>query len=200
MKYYVDITLLPDVDIHLYFLWSKVYQQLHLALVEQQDATGSVRVGVAFPGYRFEETHKTLGQRLRLCAETEADLAELKLAEWLARLSDYVHLTSIRPVPDKVDGFACFKRVQIKSNLERLAKRKARRLGIAVSTALESFGDKKERMSQAPFIRLGSLSSGHSFRLMVTRQLMAPEDSAHPLRFSTYGLSSEERVGAVPLF
>jgi len=37
MKWYIDLTLLPESEIPIYFLWEKVYQQLHLALVEQQE-------------------------------------------------------------------------------------------------------------------------------------------------------------------
>ena len=36
MTVYLEITLLPDVDISLNFLLQKVYQQLHLKLVDMQ--------------------------------------------------------------------------------------------------------------------------------------------------------------------
>ena len=37
MKHYIEITLLPNPDINLLSLWSKVFQQIHLGLVEMQD-------------------------------------------------------------------------------------------------------------------------------------------------------------------
>ncbi|MBE0472372.1 MAG: type I-F CRISPR-associated endoribonuclease Cas6/Csy4, partial [Methyloprofundus sp.] len=37
MKHYIELTLLPNTDINAFTLWSKVYQQIHLGLVEMQD-------------------------------------------------------------------------------------------------------------------------------------------------------------------
>ena len=57
MNYYQDITLLPDADIGLYFLWQKVYQQIHLALVENKSADNASAIGVAFPEYNVDKHH-----------------------------------------------------------------------------------------------------------------------------------------------
>ena len=38
MKYYLDMTLLPDTDITLDFIWQKIYQQVHIALVDNKIA------------------------------------------------------------------------------------------------------------------------------------------------------------------
>ena len=38
MKHYIEITLLPDAEVGLGFIWQKMYQQIHLALVEVKDA------------------------------------------------------------------------------------------------------------------------------------------------------------------
>ena len=198
MKYYVDITLLPDADISLYFLWGKVYQQVHLALVEKQNDQGRVNIGAAFPEYSFGEERKFLGRKLRLFAQTEGDLSALRLADWLSRLDDYVHITSVRSVPDKPVGYAFFKRVQTKSNLDRLARRKAKSLDMSAEEALASFGNKREVYSQAPFILLSSLSSHHSFRLMIVK--LETDNPGGAVEFSTYGLSSGVSASAVPLF
>ena len=48
MKNYIEMTLLPDADITLNFLWEKLYQQLHLALVEIQDSDKTVPVWSLF--------------------------------------------------------------------------------------------------------------------------------------------------------
>ena len=66
MKCYLNITLRPNADIVLYFLWEKLYQQLHLALVESQDVDEKVSVGVAFPGYNSEKNQ--LGSQIRIFA------------------------------------------------------------------------------------------------------------------------------------
>lgn len=197
MKSYVDITLLPDADIALYFLWSKVYQQIHLALVEAQDHNKTVNFGVAFPEYQYDEqNHKyTLGSKLRLFAHSESALQALDLRKWLARLSDYVYLTQIRPVPEKVEQFAFFKRLQPKNNIARLARRKARFAGISFDEAMAYYKDRKEVYSQAPFVRIRSLSSDSQYRLLIAKEETDTTDSANG--FSTYGLSASS---AVPLF
>jgi len=114
MNYYLDITLLPDADIGLHFLWEKVYQQIHLGLVEIQDADGNVPIGVAFPCY--DEQKLQLGNKLRLLAESENLLERFNAPQWLSRLSDYMHLTSIRNVPNRSQTHASYHRIQPKSS------------------------------------------------------------------------------------
>jgi len=55
MNYYQEITLLPNPDINLFSLWSKVYQQIHLGLVKMQDDQGRLPIGVSFPEYANEK-------------------------------------------------------------------------------------------------------------------------------------------------
>lgn len=87
MKFYIEITLLPGVDIGINFLWAKLYQQIHLALVDMNDGKGSVPVGVAFPQYDTDKNR--LGNKLRLFASSESDLIKLDIKKWLNRLLDY---------------------------------------------------------------------------------------------------------------
>ncbi len=188
MKYYIEITLLPSADIPLYFLWEKIYQQVHLALVEVQDENGKVEIGAAFPEY--DSKASLLGSKLRLFAENKQKLEELAIGKWLARFTDYVHITTIREVPDR-NYFACFRRVQPKSSNARLARRKAKREGISVEQAMEFLSKRKEQASKAPFIRCKSLSSGKRYRLMIDR--VAVEQSCLG-QFSTYGLSATSTV------
>ena len=143
MKYYQDVTLIPGPEIPLYFIWEKLYQQLHLALVEIQDENGKVPVGAGFPGY--EQEPPTLGNKLRLFAPSRSDLEALNAEKWLSRLADYVHLTGIRPVPENISRIASFKRVQPKSNNARLARRKAKREGISMDEALATLKKRQEK-------------------------------------------------------
>lgn len=203
MKYYVEVTLLPDVDIAAGFLWGKLYQQLHLALVEGKNAEGLVEVGAAFPRYS-EGDKRGLGSKLRLFAQTSADLEALNLSHWLERLTDYVHVTSIREVPvNKVTGYACFKRLNVKGSPEKLAKRRAEKLGVPFEEALSFFQDKTRRLPEKnpehyPFINIHSLSNGHRYCLTVEKVDM-PE-AVFSGGFSAYGLSSEKNISTVPLF
>jgi CRISPR-associated endonuclease Csy4 len=194
MKCYVDITLLPSADIALYFLWEKVYQQLHLGLVESQQSDKTVKIGVAFPEYKREKFQ--LGSKLRLFAPSNADLENLNINQWLSRLSDYVHITSIREVPNKkIKGYAHFKRIQLKSNNARLARRKAKRKEISLDEAQEFYKHYKEVYSRAPFVRIKSLSSDKLFRLLIEK--VGVDKAGSKEVFSTYGLSS---TSTVPLF
>ena len=193
MKCYIDITLLPNPEIPLYFIWQKVYQQLHLAMVEIQDADGKVAVGVAFPEY--DEGKRQLGSKLRLLATSQALLEQLNIQQWMSRLSDYIHITSIREIPDSVRGYAFYKRIQPKSSNARLARRKAKREGISYEQALSNLGNRDEQFSKAPYIQTKSHSSDKKYRLIVGCYEAA--QSRDEGGFSTYGLSLKSTV---PLF
>lgn len=213
MNYFLEITLLPNPEVGIHFLWSKVYQQLHLGLVAMQDDQGRVPMGVAFPEYVQGEKYSLLGSKLRVFAEHEATLSQFNASHWLARLSDYVHCTSIRPVPAKITGYAIYQREQPKTNKERLARRYAKRHGVDMQTAL--FGEigltvkpppDKDYKTQfrycelpkksvpTPFIRLKSLSGGQTFCLWIKKTLVSAPSAA---AFSSYGLSA---VATVPEF
>ncbi len=193
MKCYIEITMLPSSEISIYFLWEKVYQQLHLALVEIQDVNGEVMVGVSFPEY--DEDKYQLGCKLRLLAPSKKDLENLNIHKWLSRLSDYIHITSIRDVPGKPAEYAFFKRIQTKSSNTRLARRKAKREGISFEQALSLLCKRKEQISKAPYLHIKSLSTGKRYRLMIdcvkTKKTIAIGN------FSTYGLSSKH---SIPIF
>ncbi|QBY45128.1 type I-F CRISPR-associated endoribonuclease Cas6/Csy4 [Arsenophonus nasoniae] len=100
MNYYQEITLLPDPDITLGFLWQKIYQQLHIALVDNKVNQTQSAIAVAFPEYACSNFH--LGKKLRLLAVEREQLSQLHIEQWLARFSDYVHIKSIQAVPSRV--------------------------------------------------------------------------------------------------
>lgn len=193
MKYYVDVTLLPNAEIPLYFLWEKVYQQLHLALVEIKNKDEKSPVGVSFPSY--DKGTFSLGCKLRLFASTSSELESLDINRWLSRLSDYVHITSIQNVPDGVDTYACFKRLQLKNNNERLARRRAKRQNIGIEEARTYFNGRKEKSSRAPFIRIKSSHSNNQYHLMIFKEKAETLNTDEC--FSTYGLSASS---SVPIF
>lgn len=210
MKSYLEITLLPNPEVGINFLWSKVFQQIHLGLVEIQDDQGHVPVGISFPDYVTGEKFSLLGSKLRLFAMDEATLIQFNAGKWLSRLSDYVHCTSIRPLPEKLMGYAIYQREQPKTNKERLARRYAKRHNIDYETALNStidltahlnpnpeykmqfrYSDMPQRNVSTPFIRLKSLSSDTAFCLWIKKTVTAePTGTA----FSTYGLSAASTV------
>ena len=204
MNYYQELLLLPQEEIPIHFLWSKVFQQIHLGLVEIQDDQGRVPIGLSFPEYLDGEKRSELGTKLRLFAIDEAMLKQFDTAKWLARLSDYVHYTSIRPVPEKLIGYAIYQREQPKTNPERLARRYARRLAerekraevnADYETALTQYSKRHLQTINSPFIQLKSLSSVNNFCIWVKKVPVAAQSST--THFSTYGLSS---ISTVPEF
>lgn len=189
MKYYIDITLLPGADIAINFLWEKVYQQLHIALVNLKDSQQKVAVGVAFPEYDDKE-HK-LGTILRLFSEAPEPLEQLSIKKTLSTLSEYTHVTRVKPVPETVTGHALFKRIQTKSSTSRLARRKAKRENISYDEAWGRIAERPTQTTNALYIQMKSLSSGCSFPLFIHKQQV---DQTHQGKFSTYGLSATTTV------
>jgi CRISPR-associated endonuclease Csy4 len=172
MKHYLEITLLPNPDINLFSLWSKVFQQIHLGLVEMQDEQKRVPIGVSFPEYIVGEKYSVLGGKCRLFAQDEQTLNQLDLNKWLNRLNDYVHVTGIRPVPEKVNGYASYQRVHIDSSAERLARRYVKRHqheGVTIQQAMQRYAG-KEQSSNLPYIQLNSLTNKQSFRLYIAKK------------------------------
>ena len=194
MKFYMEITLLPNPEVGKHFLWSKVFQQIHLGLVERQDEQGRVPIGVSFPDYVTGEKYSVLGGKLRLLAKDEITLSQFNASQWLSRLSDYVHCTSIRPVPEKLTGHAVYRREQPKTNKERLARRYAKRHNEDYNMAVSRYSEMAHKTIASPFIRLKSLSGDQEFCLWIKKVMMAEPSGA---TFSSYGLSA---VSSVPEF
>lgn len=192
MNYYQEIFLLPNADIGIYFLWQKVYQQIHLALAENKIADNASPVGVVFPEYNSLKNY--LGTKLRLYAEEEKLLEKIKIEKWLKRLKDYVIISPIKPVPEKLAGYACFKHIKFKGNKEKLARRRAKRKGETLQQAMACFEDFEEQYSKLPYINMASQTNGQRFRLFIEKQIMEKPQTG---LFSCYGFSN---TTTVPLF
>lgn len=203
MKYYQEITLLDIAEINQYFLWSKLYGQVHLALASIETAEQTVPVGVSFPAYDSDQ-HK-LGNKLRLFAGSEEILNELNIASWLSLLLDYCHITTIRSVPPKVQAYASYKRKQAKSSNMRMAKRKAQRHGISFEIALDSVKGHREEKFELPYINLKSISSSSHFKLFIAKETTREVEQS---KFNSYGLMVHAKnnvgepmiMGSVPEF
>ena len=188
MKFYQEIVLLPNPEVNINFLWSKVFQQIHLGLVEMKNESNQVPIGVSFPEYATGKKFSPLGSKLRLFAQEESILLKYDLAKWLARINDYVHFTGIKLVPEKLNGYAIYRREQHKTGKERLARRFASRHNVGYDVALTYFSE-APKIVTTPFIRLKSLSSNNNLCLWIKK---IPTDiSASNAVYSTYGLSSE---------
>ncbi len=218
MRFYQEITIIKTPEISPSIIWSKLYMQLHLALVERQNTDKTVNIGVSFPEYKYSEKEDlgsmSLGTKLRIFAHSEVELQQLDLTKWLERLTDYVHIKSIRAVPESVNSYLLVKRYRVDTNLERITRRfmqrESKRLGKELSfneaKALQNqrFAKNNEitlkqaeqhykqpKVKNLPFIRLKSLSSSEEYSLLI-EQTRAEQHCTGS--FNTYGLSSKSTV------
>ncbi len=192
MNYYREIILLPNEEISLHFLMEKVCQQLHLALAENKISKYESAIGISFPEYGNKQF--SLCNKLRMFAQTEEQLQKLDIDKWFNRLSDYVEVSRIKQVPENVDGHACFKRIRLKGNREKLARRRAKRKGETLEQALIHLKNFENQYCKLPYINMSSETNGQNFRLFIEKQLM---DHPQIGLYSCYGLSS---TATVPLF
>ena len=190
MEYYREITLLPDAEVPLYFLWTKVYSRLHRAFVDRKNKFGTV-YAVSFPEYK----EKYLGTKVRIMTAREEDLEALALPEVLKTLSDYVHCTGVRPIPErKITGYAVYSRYQPENSVPAKARRYVRRHGGISYEEAASFFKRKEPDTAPPYITLKSATNRHRYPLFIKKEMteFSGEDE-----FNTFGLS---RNSAVPEF
>lgn len=193
MKVYQELTLLPDEEIGHYFLWTKVYTQVHLALAECKLEETITDIGLSFPQYHLK---KGLGRKLRVFAPNEQRLKALNLADKLSRLLDYVHITSIREVPENVDSFQNVSRWREKTGIERKARRSAIKKGISYEAALAQWQERgfESFIPDSPYVQVQSLSNNNRFRINIKIEDASDLGDGH---FNIYGLS---RGGFVPNF
>ncbi len=191
MKYYQEITLLPDQEISLNFIWPKVFHQLHLAFANAADKAGRVPFGVSFPGYTMEDGNIGLGNKLRVFSPDGEMLDGLELHKKLSRLEDYVHVVRRpRTVPEEVRGYSCYSRLHQEANGLAKARRYARRHDISVDEAEKLFPPNTITLKE-PYIRLDSSSTGQKMLLFIRKTEAAQQMNGS---YSTYGLSDTATV------
>ena len=200
MKYYLDIILLPDAEANLGFLWQKVFQQVHIALVDNKIGDNESSIALSIVNYGDKDF--PLGNQLRLLAHTEEALRKLDIHCWLSRLSDYCHIRSIKLVPADVSQYACFKRKPFKS-LEKKAQRRAVHLNKSYDDVLAYLQEESgAKDCKLPYINVESqrakkrskLGESTYFLLFIERIFVdKPVDG----KFDCYGLS---KTAVVPWF
>ncbi|WP_436899198.1 type I-F CRISPR-associated endoribonuclease Cas6/Csy4 [Acinetobacter gyllenbergii] len=203
MQYYQEITLIDQDEISPYFIWSKVYTQLHIAFAEHSDNQDQSRLGISFPQYRINQQKNIgfLGKKIRIFANTEVQLQQLNLGKWLERFVDYVHFTQPREVPQaKITSYAHYFRVNPKMSLEQRIVHQAQRHNISLDQARQHFKQYIDQPVVEPYVSLKSLSAKREenidrpYRLYIGKSVA---DEAKDGTFGTYGLS---RFSTVPEF
>lgn len=179
MNYYLDIQLLPDPEFASSILMNAVYGKLHRYLAEHKTA----QIGVSFPKYSLKP--RSLGQSLRLHG-SQTDLQALVNSGWLGSMQSYSQVHSVQSIPSTTT-FCQVRRVQAKSNIERLARRYAKRHSVSLEQALEQYAKADVSLLELPFINLNSQSTGQRFSLFIQQAKQAQPAQG---QFNAYGLSS----------
>jgi len=187
MDHYIEINILPDPEFTPPTVMNVLFGKLHAALVSME----SDDIGVSFP--EMGDDKPSLGSRLRLHG-TREKLSRLASAPWLAGMADYIRARDIAPVPPNVTH-RIFRRVQTKSNPQRLRRRMIKRKGVSQEEAQNTIPDSAARFLKAPFVRLKSSSTGQNFLLFIEQT--PPQADPAPGAFSRYGLS---QTATVPCF
>lgn len=187
MDHYVEIRILPNPEFTAPTLMSVLFGKLHLALIAER----TVMVGASFPDMDMDKPAP--GSRLRLHG-SDNDLNRLMAADWLGGMRDHVRVDRLSIVPTNA-RHRVVRRVQAKSNPERLRRRMVKRKGVSETEARQAIPDEAAKMLNLPFVTLRSRSTGQPFRLFIEQKPIQSQQVAG--EFNRYGLSA---VATVPWF
>lgn len=194
MKYYQEIFIYPDVETPRHVLREKVFEALHLSFVTTEkllqnniEKVDFIRFGLSFPNY-----HKGLYEldyTIRVFAPEREDLESLDLKTKLMRVKDYLKIGGILNTPDDTN-YSVFKRKQVKSSIERLAKRGVTRGAYPnYEIAFSELKKKGKQLSKLPYIFVNSTSSGQNrLRLFIDKDTSQNHVEG---KYTSYGLSKE---------
>lgn len=184
MNSYLEIRLLPDPEFPAPILMSALFAKLHRALVQH----GGGNIGVSFPD--VSPTGPTLGQRLRLHGAA-APLQQLMELNWLQGMRDHAALGDVTAVPAN-SAHRVVRRVQAKSNPDRLRRRLMKRHGIELTAARQAIPDSTAERLQLPYVVLASRSTHQRFRLFIEH--LPVQENPVAGGFTHYGLSASATI------
>ena len=181
MDYYLDIKIVPDAEVPIYFIRNKVYSKLHKVL----SALKSTDIGVSFPCFKIK-----LGNTIRLHGE-QKNLLKLQEIDWLGALSGYCDIGKIILIPDDIKGYRTVSRIQ-----SNMTESKLRRLIKRGSISPEEVKKYRAKMFQKgldnPYVELESSSNGHKYRRYIAFSELS--DTPKSGEFDQFGLSKEATI------
>jgi len=183
MDRYLDILILPDPEFPPHQLMDALFAKLHRCLVRLQ----ADDIGVSFP--EVDRAKRQLGRVLRLHS-TEDSFARLMAEPWLTGMRDHIRINGVEAVPDQVQHRRV-RRVQAKSNPERIRRRQMKRHNWTEEEARRRIPDAAAQLLSLPFLSVQSTSSERRFRLFIDHQ---EADGPAAGRFNAYGLSTAATV------
>lgn len=184
MDHYLEIRLLPDPEFVPAVLMNALFSKLHRRLAEMKCNT----IGISFPD--VQQDPPSLGNRLRLHGSSH-DLENLTALNWLKGMLDHIAIIEPKSVPQNVQ-YRNVRRVQAKSNPERLRRRMMKRKGVSEQAARQAIPDSVAERLQLPFVTIRSQSTGQEFRLFISHEVVVNKQVEG--EFGCYGLSSTATI------
>lgn len=177
MDSYLDIYLLPDLEMNAPVLMNFVFAKLHRHLAHESQG----RIGVSFP-----KAKQHLGDVLRLHGTVTA-LDAFMSTPWLKGLRDYTACRALLPVPESILGYCHVRRVQKKSVANR-RKRSVAKGWLTEDEALLRIPQSHEQVLTLPYLQMQSLSTRQMMRIYIDQGKLhtQPEQGV----FNAYGLST----------
>lgn len=185
MDHYQDLLILPDPEFKTTMLMNALFAKLHRAFVRLENTS----IGISFP--KANNSTPTLGDTLRLHGDA-LDLLRLQEEDWQSGMWDHMQIKAIGPVPEG-SQFCRVKRVQAKSNAERLRRRYcSRHEGVTMEEAESLIPFSSEKRLHLPYLQLKSESTGQHFRLFLEHETELTQSVSG--EFNSYGLSNTATV------
>ena len=185
LKYYLDIEAVPDPELSINFIISKAFFKVHCAIAKKQG-----KIAAAFPGIK----RTTVGNIIRLFAETREELEALDLKAGLECLNGAVYVKKIKTVPAGIESFSIYSRIHAPASIQATARRYVKRHnGISYEEVLKRY-KKSFVLCNTPYLLMESSSSRQKFSLFVDKKKATFEQQGE---FNSYGLSNS---ATVPVF
>ncbi|WP_020680651.1 type I-F CRISPR-associated endoribonuclease Cas6/Csy4 [Marinobacterium rhizophilum] len=184
MDYYIDIHLRPDPEFGASLLLGALFNKLHRALVELE----SNHIGISFPAHATRP--RTMGDHVRIHGR-EGALQGLMDMNWLKGMRDHVSVGGVSVIPDQ-HHYRVVRRVQPKSNADRIRRRYMKRHQVSAEQAQETIPDTVVKPVEQPYVSIRSQSTGQAFCLFIEHLPLQEK----PVKgdFSSYGLSATATI------
>lgn len=181
MDYYLDIKVLPDLEITAPALLNNLFAKFHRAMAQMCKG----QVAVSFPKH-----DRVLGDVLRIHG-SKVTIESLMTEPWLKGLRDYTQVGDVLPVPSQLIGYRTVSRVQKKSP-QNLRKRSVAKGWLTEEEALYKIPDNKQPQFDLPYLQLQSLSNKNVLRIYVKHGDIAQQVVSG--EYSSYGFSSQATI------
>ena len=193
MKYYIELTAIPMDGIPVYIILGKMMEAIHKCIITQKENGSKDIYAVSFPEY----TEKYIGRKIRVFANSVESLQRFNIHSMLNSILDYVHITSIRTVPNNIQ-YAIFKRVQINSR-HHMAKYYAKNYNVSYEDAYKQICIRhpNKLILNLPFIQLYSYSTKQKMPLFIKK---IKADKPALSNINSYGLNNMSCNCTVPIF